>query len=706
MNKIVKSLSSILLVILSLMLIQTVSFSQPEQRVLLEQFTGAWCGWCPDGTVYLDSLIQKYPGKVIGAKIHYGDAMETAETYQLNYAYVISIAGWPSGAINRQYVYEWFIPDSAIALDRGIWDSVVAAELQKPPVVDVSLYYNIDPVTRKLTATVSGKFLAELNGDFRFNAYITEDDVTGTGSSYDQINNFSHNSQYPNHPYYNQPSVIKGYKHQKVLRKMLGGPWGTGGAIPKHVVTGDYCLQNYEYDLDTTWNIDKLSLIGFVQQNDIDTNNRQILNSVIGQKADITTRIIPPNPDNAAMGANETFETSFKADNVSTTQRTFMAGVYKSLRTPEDWTAQIINFPNEFTLMPGDIITIRFSLTPGATVGIGDATVFIREKDNNNSLAYGTTITVLSREIEKVNVYDDDDRIVSGFFSITYHLKEAGRNDFIDVPSNVFTRNIDQLNNLKTVSWNCGEFGDFSLDEAKTLEKVVDNNANLLLSGTIWIDGLNTNYPALLEKMGISRGADCFQGYKDGQLYISGYTGDPISDNIFVKAHLMAFYTMGQKITGSNTYPVLKHRYTDTVIASRTQMEKSRLVLISLNPGLIDTLKVESNLIKKSLDWLEGVTDVPEPVLNNKSGISLEVSQNPIIDKAVLYYNFEGNQTVQFELYLSDIFGRKIQILETRQIPPGEHEVEINSHNLISGTYFIIATAGKEHAVLPVMIVK
>jgi thiol-disulfide isomerase/thioredoxin len=705
-NNLFPSFKDFSLIFILLILFYCNSNTQPVKRVLLEQFTSTTCGWCPDGTVYLDSLIKKYPDQVIGAKMHYADAMETSETHQMNLAYVLANAGWPSGAINRQYVYEYFIPDSMIALDRGIWDSVVAAELQKPPVVDVNLYYNINKDTRKLVATVTGKFLSEINGDLRFNVSITEDDVTGTGSGYDQINNYSHNSQFPNHPYYNLPSVIKGYKHQMVLRKMLGSPWGTGGAIPKHVVSGDYFVQNYEYDLDTLWNLDKLKFIGFVQTYDPDTNHRQILNSVIGQPAEITARINTPAQINDAKGQNETFESSASLVNLTNTSRTYIACIYKSLRTPEDWTAQIITTPNEFNLMPGDSASVQFSLTTGTTIGIGDAIIYFREKDNDSSLSYGMSVTVLSNGVEKINVYDDNDRETGGFFSIAYNIKQSGRNNFIDVPSDVVTQNIDKLNNLKTVSWNCGEMGEINLDESKALEKLVDNNVNLMMSGTIWIDGLSSNNPTLLQKMGLSYETSCFQGWRDGIIYLTGVPGDPIGNGFYAKSRLMSFYSEAQKIVGANTYPVLKHRNTDTVVATRTQLDKSRLVLLGINPGLFDTLTVENKLIRRSLDWLEGVTDVFEPESPTNGRISLNISQNPVSETAILDYDIQGMTTNFLEISIMDLSGRNVQILENKNIFPGKYQTLFDAGNLNPGMYFIVARSGMEQAVLPVVVVK
>lgn len=44
------------------------------KRVLLEQFTGSWCGWCVDGSYVMELLEEDYPDTFIGCKIHNGDS--------------------------------------------------------------------------------------------------------------------------------------------------------------------------------------------------------------------------------------------------------------------------------------------------------------------------------------------------------------------------------------------------------------------------------------------------------------------------------------------------------------------------------------------------------------------------------------------------------------------------------------------------------
>ena len=153
-----RSITIAAIAVLTLFLFNSLTYSQPAKRVLLEQFTGAWCGWCPDGTVFLDSILAKYPDKVIGVKLHYGDAMETAETYLVNSAYAMT-AGWPSGAVDRIRVYDPYSKDSVRCLSRNLWEDAVVKELNSEPTVDVHFVYDIDTLSRKIWATVSAKFL-------------------------------------------------------------------------------------------------------------------------------------------------------------------------------------------------------------------------------------------------------------------------------------------------------------------------------------------------------------------------------------------------------------------------------------------------------------------------------------------------------------------------------------------------------------------
>lgn len=54
-----KKLSTLFLAIAMIAFI-TVGTNAQVKNVLLEQHTGAWCGWCVDGTVKMDEILDLY----------------------------------------------------------------------------------------------------------------------------------------------------------------------------------------------------------------------------------------------------------------------------------------------------------------------------------------------------------------------------------------------------------------------------------------------------------------------------------------------------------------------------------------------------------------------------------------------------------------------------------------------------------------------
>ena len=68
-------------------------------KVLLEEFTGAWCGYCPRGAFESDKLDSIQAGKFIPVAIHVGDIMKIALGESIDSVY--NDYGYPGGMINR-----------------------------------------------------------------------------------------------------------------------------------------------------------------------------------------------------------------------------------------------------------------------------------------------------------------------------------------------------------------------------------------------------------------------------------------------------------------------------------------------------------------------------------------------------------------------------------------------------------------------------
>lgn len=74
-------------------------------NVVIEEFTGTWCGYCPLGYTTMEEIHEKYTdGTLIPVCIHQGDPMESDTYIQVNSKY--NGGGYPNSIINRNASYE------------------------------------------------------------------------------------------------------------------------------------------------------------------------------------------------------------------------------------------------------------------------------------------------------------------------------------------------------------------------------------------------------------------------------------------------------------------------------------------------------------------------------------------------------------------------------------------------------------------------
>jgi hypothetical protein len=242
----------------------------PPKYVVLTQHSGSWCQFCPDGTVRFEDALAAN-GRSIGVSVHTGDAMTIPDGDALNTQY---ISGYPSGLVD---IFK-FPQDTEVELNRGIWDARLAERLTHLAPVSVSLVdVSYEPSTRLVRATVSAEFFGPASGDLRMNCWIVEDGVTGVGSGYDQVNFYDTQA---GHPFYGAGNPIIGFEHDRTLRAMLGGTWGSTATIPPLVADGEVYTTAYAFILPPDFDETRISLVGMVAQYDgADEENRPILNS-------------------------------------------------------------------------------------------------------------------------------------------------------------------------------------------------------------------------------------------------------------------------------------------------------------------------------------------------------------------------------------------------------------------------------------------
>lgn len=228
-------------------IIQGVPFV-PTHRVVFEEGTGTWCGWCPRGAVYMDSMSTMHPNEAVLIAVHNSDPMADA-TYDGGVGGLIS--GYPSVLVNRNIVAD---PSDMFQQFTDRINDFGFANLTP------TTTYNF--VTNSFDVVVDASFAADLSGDYRLACVITEDNRSGSSTSWDQHNYYSfqtnnialqgagHNWQSETDPV---PAANMEYDH--VARTILGGFDGEVGSLPATITAGSTYSHGFTYAIPAGMNI-------------------------------------------------------------------------------------------------------------------------------------------------------------------------------------------------------------------------------------------------------------------------------------------------------------------------------------------------------------------------------------------------------------------------------------------------------------------
>ncbi len=265
----------------------------PVRKMVVEEATGTWCPWCPRGTEWMDYMAENYPDDFIGIAVHNADPMTVAE-YDSGLGDFPGFSGYPSVIIDRVLVTDPAETENEMA---GSLERLVPSDV---PTVTASL----DVATRKISIDASTQFATAIaDHDFRFNVVLVEDGVTGTGSGYNQANNYA-GAAAPTDPIpgfgYDwdalpnpAPAAQMVYNH--VARAILGGWAGTASSVPATAAVGESVSKSYTgVDFNAGWNPKKTHAVVMI----LDNTTGEVVNAGKSEEIDI---ICPP-----SLGATAT----------------------------------------------------------------------------------------------------------------------------------------------------------------------------------------------------------------------------------------------------------------------------------------------------------------------------------------------------------------------------------------------------------------
>ncbi len=248
--------------------------AQTTRNILLEEFSGTWCGLCPQGFVFMDSILNNFDN-IIPVSIHQGDPMTFPAGDDVGMEY--TGGGVPAFLIDR-----YLFPDYgfvSIGPDYARLSEKVAERLTMEAPLSVSiLNVDFDENTSMASVTIRADLHTDIDDtELRFNLYVVEDNVISDEPGYAQSSFFNFES---GHPFEGLGASIANFDHRFVCRSMAGGAWGAVNSIPgENLKLGDSFQKTFNVPIANTWNLEKLSFIAVVQEYNDDEAKRQILNS-------------------------------------------------------------------------------------------------------------------------------------------------------------------------------------------------------------------------------------------------------------------------------------------------------------------------------------------------------------------------------------------------------------------------------------------
>ena len=214
----------------------------PKHRVLIEEYTGTWCGWCPRGAVAMHKMRELYPDDFVGVCIHNGDAME------ITTAYPSSVAGFPSAYIERAVNVDPYYGTGNNNF--GIETAFLARKATIAP-AELDLVAEWDEAEQDVKAQATVRFATDPQaGTYRLAYMLLADSLRGTGSAWLQQNYYTQYSpsQLPADLAFLATAGSTYYPFYEDVLIAYSSPFsGITGSIPADAVVNEPFDHNYTF---------------------------------------------------------------------------------------------------------------------------------------------------------------------------------------------------------------------------------------------------------------------------------------------------------------------------------------------------------------------------------------------------------------------------------------------------------------------------
>lgn len=236
-----------------------------KRNLLLEQFTGTGCSYCPEGAAALKAAIKGQEDKIVWVAHHSGfskDMLTIDESSEYTWFYNDVSTYAPACMLDRTRLKTLLVsPGPGPIFDsRKTTKSMIEALLAIPAYAQLNAQSTFDATTRKLTVTIDGESTQELPYA-KLNVFLTQDGIVFRQEGEGGGNN---------------------YQHDHTIRDVLSDVWGDNVEFVDNKFT-----KTYTYTLPEEVGIfecipEKMHIIAFLADyRENRPNECQVHNSVI-----------------------------------------------------------------------------------------------------------------------------------------------------------------------------------------------------------------------------------------------------------------------------------------------------------------------------------------------------------------------------------------------------------------------------------------
>jgi hypothetical protein len=233
------------------------------KNVLVEEFTGHLCGFCPKSTKLVNELDSVLGERMVTVSIHAGSlAQVSAPPFDTDYRNAVSNLYWgqlqggfnPCARIDRQggvSNFLWLDADNP-----NSWIDIIQAAKNESPKAAVQLQADFVAEDNVINIHTASQFNENMSGQYALVVLLVESHIISAQEDYDQT-----------------PSEILEYEHKHVLRDAV--TQAMGNFVVNQPKQGDVFAQSFTYPLPSNWMGENMTVVAYL----IDQSSNEVVNS-------------------------------------------------------------------------------------------------------------------------------------------------------------------------------------------------------------------------------------------------------------------------------------------------------------------------------------------------------------------------------------------------------------------------------------------